>query len=706
MIRKSGDLLPTSPPFRPGLAEGAETRSGDIRVGLSARVSCRNTCLKTCARSPVLPTGRFYHAFPQTGCMPMNRFVRWQELCCAGFSAFLFSSISIASADPFENEVARLEPLVVTSTRVPTEIERTGSSITVVTEEEIEKRQNREMLQVLETSPGLSVSQFGAKGTSSTVRMRGLPGQYISVLIDGVDVSDPSGRQSSFDFSQLQSMGIERVEIMRGSQSVLYGGEAVAGTINIATKRGEGAVGGSVFGEFGSYSTYMGGGNLQGGFDEDRGGFNISAQYLDTGGFSAADENLPGNDEGEDYDNLSSIGRFDYALSEMIGLKANYRYAKGTAHFDASGGAFGDDPDRGDDFLQYSGRGAVTFAPQDSIFSGETGIAYSYSERDGFNDSSQSYYYEGDRITFDAQGTLTFNPDNVVLFGGERDEESYKTDADPGGQDVWTNSYFAMYQFSPLTNLFLSAGARIDDHETFGVYDTYRGTAAYRFDETGTTVRASASTGFRAPSLFELFGICCGDPNLGNPALEPEESESWDVGIEQILLGDDLIADIAYFNIDVDNAIIYSGVFGTPDPNYFNVSGTSRSRGVETSLDWMATDALSFNAAYTWNVVQNAAGTRYDNAPRHIVNVNANYAFFDDRANVNLNVLHRIDTRDSGNTYQLDDPYVVTLAGKYSLLENLDVTARVENLLDDQYQVERGYGTSDRAFYAGFTYRF
>jgi len=636
----------------------------------------------------------------------MNRFVHRQGLCCASVCAFLFSSISIMPAAAQDTAVVRIDPLVVTSTRIPTEIERTGSSITVVTEEEIEQRQDREVLDVLKATPGVSVSQTGAKGTSSTVRVRGLPGQYSVVLIDGVEVSDPSRSQTSFDFSQLQTLGVERIEIMRGSQSVLYGGEAVAGAINIVTKKGEGDIGGSVFGEFGSYNTYTGGANVQGGFAEDRGGFNISAQYLDTSGFSAADENLPGNDEGEDYDNLSSVGRFDFAFNEQLGLKANYRYAKGTLNFDAAGRANGDDPDRGDDFLQYSGRTAVTYKTPGGMFAGEAGVAYAYNERDGFDNGAQSYYYEGDRITFDAQGTITFDPDNIVLLGMERDDESYKTDADPNGQDVWTNSYFAMYQFSPVENLFLSAGARIDDHETFGVYDTYRGTAAYRFDETGTTVRASASTGFRAPSLFELFGICCGDPNLGNPGLEPEESESWDVGIEQILLGGDLIADIAYFNIDVDNAIIFSGAMGTPAPNYFNSPGQSRSRGVETSLDWMATDALNVNVAYTWNVVQNAAGSRYDNAPRHVVNVNANYAFLDDKANVNLNLLHRIDTRDSGNTYQLDDPFVLTFAGKYSVLENLDLTARVENLLDDQYQVERGYGTSDRAFYAGFTYRF
>lgn len=600
----------------------------------------------------------------------------------------------------------RLEPLIVTSTRVPTDIERTGSSISVITEEEIEEKQTRQVLDVLVTSPGISVSQFGPRGTSSTLRMRGLPGQYVTVLIDGVKVSDPSRRQNSFDFSQLQTAGIDRIEVMRGSQSVLYGGEAVAGAVNIVTKKGEGPIGGALFGEFGSRNTYLGGANLQGGFAEDRGGFNVSLQYLDTNGFSAADSNLPGNDESENYDNLSSIGRLDFALSEELGFKANYRYAEGRLNFDRCGGPFCDDPDRGDDFLQYSGRTALTYAPSGSIFSGEAGIAYSYSERDGFQGGAQSYYYEGERVSYDFQGVLTFNDDNVVIFGAERDEDSYETDADPLGQDVWNNGYFAMYQFSPLDNLFLSAGARLDDHQTFGTHDTYRGTAAYRFDVTGTTIRTSASTGFRAPSLFELFGVCCGDPNLGNPNLEPEKSRSWDVGVEQLLFGGRLIADIAYFNIDVDNAIVYGGVFGTPDPNYFNVPGRSESRGVESSLDWLATQDLTLTLAHTWNVVQNATGTRYDNAPRHVVNFNANYKFLDDRANVNLNVLHRNGAVDNGNTVELDDPYVVTLAGRYSLLEDLDVTARVENLLNDQYQTEFGYGTSDRAFYAGLAFRF
>src|SRR5690606_27329470 len=155
-----------------------------------------------------------------------------------------------------------------------------GSSITVVTSEEIEEKQARQVLDVLTATPGISVAQFGAKGTDSTVRMRGLPGQYVTVLIDGVKVSDPSRSQVSFDFSQLQTAGIDRIEVMRGSQSVLYGGESVAGAVNIMTKRGKGALQGSVFGEFGSYDTWLGGGSASGGFNEDRGGYNVSLQYL------------------------------------------------------------------------------------------------------------------------------------------------------------------------------------------------------------------------------------------------------------------------------------------------------------------------------------------------------------------------------------------------------------------------------------------
>lgn len=596
--------------------------------------------------------------------------------------------------------------IIVTSTKIPTQIEKTGSSISVVTKEEMEEQQTRQVLDALTTTPGISVSQFGAKGTDSTVRMRGMPGHYTSVLIDGVEVSDPSRSQTAFDFSQLQTVGIDRIEVLRGSQSVLYGGEAVAGAVNIVTERGRGDIKGSAFGEIGSYDTYLVGGGVRGGFDDDRGGINVSAQYLDTSGFSAADENLPGNSEGEDYDNFSSLGRLDYQLTDRIGIKGNFRYAEGTLNYDASSGPYGDDPDVGDDYLQYSGRGAVTFETKDRFFVGEAGVAYSYSKRDGFDNGAPAYYYVGERVTYDFQGTLNFDPDNIIIVGVERNEESYESDTSPAGVDIWTNALFGMYQFSPVENLFLSVGARLDDHEAYGTHDTYRGTAAYRFADTGTTIRGSYSTGFRAPSLFELYGKCCGDPNFGNPNLTPEESKSWDAGIDQSLFGGDMFLSVAYFNIDTENAIQFEGVYGTMTPNYFNKPGESRSRGVETSADWMVNSDLRVNVAYTWNVVQDATGERYDNAPRHSVNFNVNYALFDGRGNVNLNVLHRIDTRDRSNSVRLDDPFVVKLAARYSLLDNLDVTARIENLLDDEYQTEYGYGTSDRAFYAGLTYRF
>jgi vitamin B12 transporter len=631
------------------------------------------------------------------------------SIACA-IACFIAISTSTYAEDTENGETLALAPLEVTSTRIATEIEKTGSSITVVTSEEIEEKQARQVLDVLTATPGISVAQFGAKGTDSTIRMRGLPGQYVTVLIDGVKVSDPSRSQTAFDFSQLQTVGVDRIEVLRGSQSVLYGGESVAGAVNIMTKRGKGALQGSVFGEFGSYDTWLGGGSASGGFNEDRGGYNVSLQYLDTDGFSAADENLPGNTEGESYDNLSSLGRFDYDLSDVASLKLNYRYAEGTLNYDACGGAFCDDPDRGDDYKQYSGRAGLALASENRFFTADMGISYAYNERNGFDNGAFAYFYEGERVAYDFQGNMNFSADDVFAFGVEREENKLVSDGNPNGEEAYMNSYFALLQLSPVNNLFLSAGGRIDSHETFGSHGTYRGAVAYKIEETGTTLRTSYSTGFRAPSLFELYGACCGDPNVGNPNLTPEESKSWDIGFDQFLFGDAVILDVAYFRIDVDNAIIWDSAapFGTPAPNYANVPGTSQSRGVETSVDWAVTSGLNLNLAYTWNVTQSASGLRYDNAPRHVVNFNANYVFLDGKGNVNLNVLHRNDTRDSlfpGKVY-LDNPYVVTLAAKYSVLDNLDLTARIENALDDQYQTEYGYGTSDFAAYGGFVFRF
>jgi vitamin B12 transporter len=599
-----------------------------------------------------------------------------------------------------------VETVVVTATQTPTDLSKIGSSMSVITGKDIAQQHTVFATDILQETPGLSFNQSGGRGTVSAVQLRGAPANETFVLIDGVEVSDPSVTQPTFDFSQLTAAGIDRIEILRGSQSVLYGGDAVGGVINIMTERGTGEFDGLGFAEGGSYGTYLVGGRARGGLDNDRFGYNATLQYLYTDSFSSADSRLPGNTEDDHYRNLSSSGRFDVAVNDMLDLKLVYRYAGGKANFDFCGGPFCDALNYGDDFTQYSGR----FSAHAHLFNGllelEAGAQTSHNARTNFDGTFSDYFYRANRNKYDLKGVLNIDPDDIVVFGIETKRDSSRSDTDAAGHHITSTGYYAEYQVTPIEPLSLTFGGRLDDNELFGTHTTWRVTAAYNIESTGTKLKGSYSTGFRPPSLFELFGACCGDPNFGNPALKPETSDSFDAGFDQSIL-ENLTFGVTYFRLEAANLIVFSGAFGTPAPNYFNVPRTSVSDGVEVSGDWAPLDGLKLRLAYTYNDVRSASGIRLQHRPESILNANADYTFLEDRANVNLNVRYTSNTLDTdfstfpGTIVNLGSYAVVNLAGSYKVLDQLEVYARVENLFDQKYETGFGYGTAGLSGYGG-----
>jgi vitamin B12 transporter len=615
-------------------------------------------------------------------------------------AALLCTTILPARADD------ALETVVVTATRTPTALSKVGSSISVITGADIAQQQSTFITDILQTVPGLVVNQAGPRGTDSSVQLRGAPTNETFVLIDGVEVSDPSRTQPAFDFSQEMTAGIDRIEVLRGSQSVLYGGDAVGGVINIMTDRGSGGFDGLAFAEGGSYSTYTIGTRIRGGLDDDRFGYNATVQYLDTGGFSAADANLPGNKEPDGYHNLSSNGRFDFKLDDAIDFKAVYRYADGTRDYDACGGPFCDQADLGDLFTDYSGRVSAGLHLFDGLFEGEIGAQTAHHEFTNFDGAFSDYFYRANREKYDFKGVLNLDPDDIVVFGAETKRDSSRTDNDPGGHALRNTGYYAEYEATPVERLSLTLGARLDDNEYFGTHASYRATAAYNVEATGTKLKASYATGFRPPSLFELFGACCGDPDFGNPALRPETSRSFDIGFDQNVVVD-LKFGATYFRLETGNLIEFEGVFGTPDPNYFNVPGTTTSDGVEVYASWTPVEHLNLDLAYTYDDVRDATGTRLQHRPQSVLDVDADYAFLDGRATVNLNLRYTADSLDTdfsvfpSPVVNLGSYAVVNLATSYKLTDGVEVYARAENLLDQKYETEFGYGTAGLSGYGG-----
>ncbi|NWG45721.1 MAG: TonB-dependent receptor [Alphaproteobacteria bacterium] len=590
--------------------------------------------------------------------------------------------------------------IVVTPTRFPTELGRVGSSVSVLTGEDIARREAQFALDVLSSLPGLATQQLGPPGTSSSVRLRGQGPEGTLLLIDGIEVSDPAQAQTQFDFSQLLLGSVDRIEVLRGSQSVLYGGDAVGGVVNILTERGRGAPHGALFAEAGSFGTLTGGGRIAGGLGADRIGYSAYAQYLVSDGFSAADTDLPGNDEADGYENSSFGGRLDAVLTDGALLKLAGRFAEGTASFDACGGAFCDDPDRGEHFVQIAGRAALELTALEGALTGEVGIGHAGTEHEGFDDEARGALYRGARTKIDGHATWLPHPDHAILLGAETELEAAETDLDPDGSDIRIDGYYALYQGTFGGILTLSAGGRIDDHETFGSFSTHRFTLALH-PLPGMKIHASQSTGFRAPSLFELFGACCGDPNFGNPALDPEESRSVDAGVEQTLWSGRARLDLTWFRITTRNEIIFDGtVFGDPSPNYVNVPGRTRSEGIEASADLRLTGALDLRLAYTVNEVTADDGRRLQNRPRHVGSANLNAELWEGRGNVNLTLSYFADTLDTdfstfpAREVKLEDPLLLSLAARLALRPGVEAYLRAGNLLDADYQTEFGYGTA------------
>lgn len=604
-------------------------------------------------------------------------------------AAFLTLFGTPALAD--ESDDTTRPDMVVTANRIPTESDKIGSALTIITAEEIEQSQRRTVADVLRDVPGISVVQTGGAGRTTSVRLRGLPGQYTKVIIDGVDMADPSQSQPQYDFANLLTADIERIEVVRGPQSLLYGGDAAGGVINITTRKGQDKPKVNALAEMGSLHTYTASASISG--SQDRINYALGATHFETDGISAAAKRN-GNDENDPARNDTVNARLGLKLTDTWDVEASGRYTR--AFVDTDGwGTVATDDDSNQHTLERSGRLGTNF----SLFDGRLSNSLSYTlletERDLGTGKTAVAYYSGETGTAEYQGTLKVAQDHTIVFGAQNKQDSM----DEGGygdvhQDVTDNAYFADYQFSPLQSLFLTAGARLDDHETFGTHDTYRGTAAYLIDATATRLHGSYGTGFRAPSLFEIYGT-----TLDNTGLKPEKSRGWDLGVEQTVLNGKAVLDVTWFDNRFKNMIRYAGTWGVND-HYENVA-SARTQGMETAGHWDITDQWRLNASYTFTDSRdNSTGQVLARQPKHQSSFGATWKPID---HLTTDATWRLVGRryDSATGRDMGGYGTFDLAASYDLTEWAKVFGRVENLLDKDYEEAATYGTYGRMVFAG-----
>ena len=604
-----------------------------------------------------------------------------------------------ASETPSEPTAARqnveqLPEIVVSASRVPLQAEAVGSSVTVITAEEIARKQVRVVSDLLREVPGIAVHRSGTVGTLTAVRMRGSEHRHTLVLIDGVKVNDPSSSGATYNFADLLAADVERIEILRGPQSGLYGSDAIGGVIHITTKKGRGPVTGSVSVEGGSFGTGSVSAGIRGGGQSHH--FSLGAADLRTSGISIA-----AGDEKDGYRNQTYSAKLGVRPADDLEFEFTGRYVKARVELDNPP----TDNDNRTDSDQAMGRGRLTYSLFDGDWRHALGAAV-HRKRRTFVYSSGKSEYDGRKSRFDYETNLFFettavaDASHTVTFVAEQEKDSQKSGG--AASDVTNYGYSGEYQLRLWDRLFMSGSVRYDDNERFKDATTFRVTAAYVVDGSGTRFHGSYGTGVKNPTLpqiFQQFG------RVGpNTDVEPEESQGWDIGVEQRLMEDRLTLDVTYFNNRPTNLIAWTDA-GTPDWDddfYDNLEGTSRIRGLELALRVNPAEGWNLSAQYTYTDAKDPDGQPLPRRAEHVASLNLGYSLPGGKAGVDLGIDYNGKQLNlATDPVMIDDFVLVNIAAVYKLGGRMELFGRIDNLFDEDYEEIPGYRTTGIGFHAG-----
>ncbi|GAB4354204.1 MAG: TonB-dependent receptor [Methylohalobius crimeensis] len=615
-------------------------------------------------------------------------------------------AVALAAQD--QASTKRLDTLTVTASRVPVPLRRIGSSVTVITAEDIAARQAISLADALRSVPGLDVVRAGGLGQQTSVFLRGANSNQTLVLIDGVEANDPSNPGGLFDFANLTVDNIERIEILRGPQSTLYGGDAIGGVINIITQSGQAKPGADFSAEGGSFGSWRLTGNSSGRLDRFR--YSVAASHLRSRGFSAADRRLDGNSEDDGYLNTTVSARLGWRALDNLDLDGVVRYNRTQTELDDCGGPHCDDPNERSYADQVFGRLQGKLDLFDGFWNQQLRLSYTLHDRNILDDpdaispfAPSTTHFIGEKYKVDWQNTFRLiDIDTLVndsLVAGITDERETASADDTPHRSASTLAYYAENRLTWLERFITTAGIRQDDPNHTGDKVTWRVTQAILIPETGTKLRGSYGKGFKAPTLYQLFAPAGNFGPIGNSNLKPESSRGWEVGFDQSFWDERILLGATYFRNDFRNLIDFA--FGQ---GYLNLD-RAESEGVETYLEIEPFDFLTLRGNYTYTRTEDeTTGKRLFRRPSHKGSVDADFEVWEN-THLHLNVL-AMGSRDdmdfsTGSRVRLASYAVVNLAARYRVNRNLEVFGRVDNLLDKRYQEVSGFGTSNVAGYGG-----
>lgn len=637
------------------------------------------------------------------------------------FAVFLFSQLAFPQEKIVEKTdvqgLYKLSDVVISATKTQTSTLELANSVTVIDSAEIASRNAANVLDLLKNEYGISFTTQGGASSLSNISIRGGSSDYTLVLVDGVEVNLNSDPKNVYDFAFLSTDNIQSIEILRGPQSTLYGSNSLAGVINVITKKGSSKPNFSLQSEAGSYKTFNNILGLNGSVSD----FNYSLTFsrAESEGFSAASEKY-GNVEKDGYkkDLISARFGYDFGDNAQLNFFANYNNSK--SDYDQFGGKFGDDPTYEFNQEEYSFRGESKLNLFDQKWKQKIGVSYlrnirkysfDYSE---FNSASSNSSYDGYKLKIDWQNNFNLIHNHQLTFGLDNVKDNTVSEyyynspffnmisIFPKKQSTIFGAYL-QDQFKVSQNFFAAAGIRLDTHDKFGSAFTFRIAPAYIIWEFGTKIKATLGSGFKAPSLFNLY-----DPAYGNPDLKPEKSLGFDAGIEQFLANDLMSIGVTYFQNNYTDLFGYDS-FGKP----LNIK-KAKTNGVETYLTSKVINDMTIKLNYTYTSAYDKSDGISDEdrklirRPEHKVGGYFSYDF-SERLNSNIEIIYvgkRDDLVFDNVTYastrtQLDPYLLLNFNAHFDLLEFLRLNLRLENILDSDYEEVYGYATPGFSIYGG-----
>ncbi|MBM9593052.1 TonB-dependent receptor plug domain-containing protein [Roseitranquillus sediminis] len=607
----------------------------------------------------------------------------------------------------------------------PIGAESYGRAYSVVTAEEIAERQYTHVADVLRSLPGVTVSRAGTVGGLTAVRIRGAEGNHTMVLVDGVPLEAPE--TGEYDFGGLLAANVERIEVLRGPQSSLYGANAIGGVISITTRQAtEPGTGGTASAEVGSDDTRAASASVR--LRTARSRVSLGVARRETGGFDVS-----GDPDGEDDENRINMTDFRGAYDVTETTTAYLTFLHATRRGDYDPETFGA-PNRDalvtdDNFVRERDEVLGSIGLTSEFFGGrlatEARLGFVEFDDRNYEDGHQTTATASRRRTALLQGTWALDApyvgaaDHTLTFALDYDYETFRAVEpdlvfDPSQLEKRqrdTVGAVVEYRGALPSGLDLQLGLRHDENSGFEDATIWSVGASYPLADGLTRIHASAGTGVQKPTLLDQFGFFPGQ-FVGNPDLESEQSIGFDIGIER-RFGRGVI-DVTYFRqvLTDEIATVYDPV--TFLSTAVNEDGESDRQGVEVAASYALNERVDLGLAYTWLDASDPDGGQEVRRPEHHLAVEATYLLPNDRTELTLGVEHVSGLVDFDFTapsfgqdrVSLDDYTLVDVAARHHLTERVDLTARVENLFDAEHEEVYGYDSKGRTAYLGVAARF